>query len=90
MKRAVLEIHGTVQGVGFRYRVTQIAARFAVAGSVRNLANGAVEIDVEGEDTEVARFIQAVLENPPRSARVENVTEREAEPRHVSGFGVSR
>jgi acylphosphatase len=79
-----------VQGVGFRYRVVQIAARFDVAGSVRNLRSGAVEIDVEGDDAEVARFITAVLENPPRSAHVENVTEREAEPRYVSGFEVSR
>ena len=79
-----------MQGVGFRYRVTQIASRFDVHGTVRNTNEGAVEIDVEGADDEVARFIDTVLRNPPRSARVENVSEREAEPRYLSGFGVSR
>jgi acylphosphatase len=90
MKRAILELKGTVQGVGFRYHVVRIASRFEVRGTVRNTSDGAVEIDVEGDDDEVARFIDSVLRNPPRSARVDNVTEREAEPRCVSGFGVSR
>ena len=79
-----------MQGVGFRYRVLQIAARFQVAGTVRNTSSGAVEIDAEGDDAELERFITAVLENPPRSARVANVSRREAEPRYVSGFEVSR
>lgn len=78
-----------MQGVGFRYRVVQIAARFEIAGSVRNTRSGSVEIDAEGDDEELARFIAAVLESPPRSARVQHVSEREAEPRYVSGFEVS-
>lgn len=79
-----------MQGVGFRYTVLQIASRFSVNGSVRNLRSGAVEIDVEGDDAEVERFVDAVLQNPPRSARVEAVSRREPEPRYISGFGVSR
>lgn len=78
-----------MQGVGFRYRVMQIAARFTVQGTVRNTDDGALEIDVEGDEGEVARFVDAVLRNPPRSAHVEEVRERDAEPRHVSGFEVS-
>jgi len=85
----ILTITGRVQGVGFRYRVLQMASRFDVHGTVRNTADGAVEIDVEGDDGEVARFLDTVLGNPPRSARVENVRERDAEPRYVSGFEVS-
>ena len=79
-----------MQGVGFRYRVLQIAARFQVAGTVRNTVSGAVEIDAEGDDAELTRFITTVLENPPRGARVANVSRREAEPRYVSGFEVTR
>ncbi|MGH7662574.1 MAG: acylphosphatase [Vulcanimicrobiaceae bacterium] len=86
----MLEVNGRVQGVGFRYTVMKIAARFEVAGTVRNLPSGAVEIDAEGDDAELSRFISAVLENPPRSAHLDKVNEREAEPRYVSGFEVSQ
>lgn len=78
-----------MQGVGFRYTVLQIATRFDVSGTVRNLVGGAVEVDVEGDDAEVNRFIDAVLKNPPRFARVESTTQRAAEPRYVTGFGVA-
>jgi acylphosphatase len=80
-----------VQGVGFRYTVTRLATRFPIAGTVRNLTSGAVEIDVEGDDDAVADFIDAVLRNPPSGAHVERFERRE-EPaaRGLSGFSVSR
>lgn len=86
----ILELRGRVQGVGFRYTVLEIAARFSVNGTVSNLRSGAVEIDAEGEDGEVDRFITAVVENPPRSAHVSETQQRMAEPRGISGFRVAR
>jgi acylphosphatase len=68
----------------------QLAARFPVAGTVRNLKSGAVEIDVEGDDEAVDDFVDAVLRNPPRFAHVERVDRREEESRGISGFTVSR
>ena len=44
---------GMVQGVGFRATCHSIASRRAVAGFVRNLADGAVELEVEGNPEEV-------------------------------------
>lgn len=79
-----------MQGVGFRYTVTRLAARFPVAGTVRNLPSGALEVDVEGDDDAVNDFIDAVLRNPPGSAHVESVERREEQPRGISGFSVSR
>jgi len=79
-----------VQGVGFRYTVTRLAARFPVAGTVRNLASGSLEIDVEGDDDAVSDFIEAVLRNPPSGAHVERVERREEQARGISGFSVSR
>jgi acylphosphatase len=79
-----------VQGVGFRYTVIRLAARFAVAGTVRNLASGAVEIDVEGDDEVVNDFIEAVLRNPPSGAHVERVERRDEQARGLSGFSVAR
>lgn len=68
----------------------QLAQRFSVNGSVRNLRSGAVEVDAEGDDAEVDRFIAAVIENPPRSAQVSGTGQRVAEPRGIKGFGVAR
>ncbi len=51
---------GRVQGVGFRMTARQVAADFAVAGFVRNLPGGEVELVAEGEADEVASFLAAV------------------------------
>lgn len=51
---------GHVQGVGFRFTAQRIAQRHAVAGYVRNLPDGRVEIVVEGEESAVERFLGEV------------------------------
>jgi acylphosphatase len=85
--RTIAILSGRVQGVGFRYTVTRIARRHAVAGTVRNLRAGArVEIDAEGEDGAVEAFLADVLANPPRGARVDAVERRTDEPRGLRTF----
>ena len=39
---------GRVQGVGFRFSTQRLASGFAVAGSVKNLRDGRVEVVAEG------------------------------------------
>ena len=39
---------GNVQGVGFRYTAKTVSTGFEVTGSVRNLADGQVELIAEG------------------------------------------
>jgi acylphosphatase len=51
---------GRVQGVGFRYTARSLAARFAVAGYVRNLPDGTVELLAEGGPAEIDAFLQAL------------------------------
>lgn len=53
---------GRVQGVGFRYTALQIAKEFEVAGYVRNLADGRVQLEAEGAAAEVGNFIASVEE----------------------------
>ena len=48
---------GRVQSVGFRYQTRQVASGYEVAGYVRNLADGRVELEAEGEDRELEAFM---------------------------------
>ena len=53
---------GHVQGVGFRYSTLQVAKEFEVTGCVRNLADGRVQLDVEGSINHINAFVAAVEE----------------------------
>lgn len=53
---------GHVQGVGFRFQALQAAKEYEVAGYVSNLADGRVQLEVEGPTAEAKAFITAVEE----------------------------
>ncbi len=80
---------GAVQGVGFRWTALRAASGGAVTGYVRNLADGGVELVVEGEAAEVAALV-AEIEERLR----EYIGRREAEESvatgEFSGFEIRR
>jgi acylphosphatase len=51
---------GHVQGVGFRYETLRVAHGYEVAGYVRNLPDGRVELEIEGDEVEIDAFVKAV------------------------------
>lgn len=53
---------GRVQGVGFRYTALQVAKEFEVSGWVKNLADGRVQLEAEGEPQTVKAFVVALEE----------------------------
>ena len=59
-KRITVNFQGRVQGVGFRWRVMQVAKLFPCTGYVKNLMDGSVELLVEGEGNEPHRLVNAV------------------------------
>ena len=58
---------GNVQGVGFRWSVRNVAKGFDVTGSVRNLRDGRVELQVTGDEEEVRAFLEAILQSELRA-----------------------
>ena len=56
----IIHFRGRVQGVGFRYKTLRIAHGFSVTGEVRNLSDGRVRLEVEGEESEVRAFVANV------------------------------
>jgi acylphosphatase len=81
---------GHVQGVGFRFTVKQIARGYDVVGSVRNLVDGRVELQVSGEPDEVEAFLKGVAESELQS----HIRKTDAHPipplTGVRGFEIAR
>jgi acylphosphatase len=65
-------VQGIVQGVGFRYFVYHQATKLALNGYVRNLSNGDVEIEAEGERSLLEIFL-AEIKVGPRFAHVKDL-----------------
>jgi acylphosphatase len=72
VSRVHIVVEGIVQGVGFRWFVYRLAESLGIAGWVRNLANGNVEIEAEAERSILEEFIKEVKVGP-RSAHVTNL-----------------
>lgn len=82
-------ISGMVQGVGFRFFVQRVAGRLGIAGYVKNLRDGRVEVYAIGTPEQL-RALRGELRRGPRAATVDEVGEVEAEilQEHTGGFGV--
>ncbi|MEW6542137.1 MAG: acylphosphatase [Nitrospirota bacterium] len=86
--RACVWVSGCVQGVGYRAFARAQASLLGLAGGVRNLDDGRVEVQVEGERSVVEAFVESLRAGPPAS-RVRDVAVQWEPPtgRHV-GFTI--
>jgi acylphosphatase len=88
-RRVIFE--GRVQGVGFRYTTKDIAKGFDVCGTVKNLADGTVELEVMGESDEVEAFLKEIAEESPLAHNIKGMHVKNIPPLEgVKGFTIER
>ena len=87
MTAKLFTVRGRVQGVGFRYFVLREAQARGVAGWVRNLPDGAVEVLAAGEPALVDAFEGRLWHGPPH-ARVTEIEAAAANAPDGPGFRV--
>lgn len=72
-------VTGDVQGVGFRMYAKRRAQTLGLSGYARNLADGSVEVVVEGPRDQLS-YLLVVLRRGPASARVSDAEVTWSEP----------
>ncbi|TFB06151.1 Acylphosphatase [Trichoderma ghanense] len=58
------EVHGFVQGVGYRYFARKKAQEYGVTGWCRNTANDTVEGEAQGSEDVMQKFFEAIGKGP--------------------------
>ena len=87
MVRKKLVINGIVQGVGFRPFVYRTARNCRLTGFVTNTTMG-VLIEAEGQENDLACFIETVQHVPPVRSRITQLTVETIPNRNDSGFNI--
>lgn len=72
MTEAGFRISGRVQGVGFRWWTRTLGTRLGLSGTVRNLADGSVEVQARGDATGMEELRRRLAGGPPL-ARVDSI-----------------
>ncbi|MBI4081645.1 MAG: acylphosphatase [Candidatus Lambdaproteobacteria bacterium] len=65
-------VRGHVQGVGYRYYAESVATQYGIAGWVRNLPSGEVELLARVAPGDRSAFLAALQQGPPH-CRVEGM-----------------
>ena len=66
-KRVHVFYSGRVQGVGFRLTAEEAALAYGVAGWVKNLRDGRVELIAEGGQGILEQFLEAIRQGPMKN-----------------------
>ena len=60
MTRKHITFHGSVQGVGFRWRARNAANLYGCTGWVRNDWEGTVTMEIQGTEEQIGMVLQAI------------------------------
>jgi hydrogenase maturation protein HypF len=87
VERLLIEVRGTVQGVGFRPHVYSLATSLGLSGFVQN-RGGHLFIDLEGESSDLQTFMTALGTTFPARAAIDDISCRPATPRFRTRFSI--
>ena len=74
---------GYVQGVGFRYTARRIAQQYSVAGFVRNLPDGTVEMFLQGPSQDIDNCLREIQDSFAGYIRDTQIEEAVYTPRYT-------
>lgn len=80
-----ITVTGTVQGIFFRASAVRIANTLALSGFVKNLENGNVYCEAEGEEELLVKFVDW-CHHGPEKAVVKTVSVTEGEMKNYRHF----
>ncbi|MGD0501098.1 MAG: carbamoyltransferase HypF [Bryobacteraceae bacterium] len=86
-RRVRLRLRGIVQGVGFRPFVHNLALEWKLGGYVLNSSAGLIA-EAEGAPAAVERFLEAVTQEPPPLAWIQEIERWEIEPAGEEEFAI--
>jgi len=86
--RAVVNVRGVVQGVGFRYWCQRKATGLGLCGYVGNVSDGSVEVSFEGDRGLVEAFIEELKVGPAYSHVTDLKIEWSDEPKGYDDFRI--
>lgn len=87
LKNIQINISGRVQGVGFRYSAVHKARELGITGYVKNMYDGTVFIEAEGDRVSLDHFL-IWCHQGPSFARVHQVTTTDGQLKHFTYFSV--
>ncbi len=67
MKRIHAKVTGRVQGVFYRASTTDVAKSLGLTGWVKNMMDGSVELEAQGDEDKVKQLIVWLNQGPPHS-----------------------
>ena len=73
MERIYAVVQGQVQGVGFRWFVQSLANSLQITGWIRNMENGMVEMELQGENAALHQLLSRIRRGD-RFIHVENLS----------------
>lgn len=81
----IIEVHGLVQGVGFRPFIYRIATKFNLLGWVENRTD-CVKIKVQGNSLNIENFIQAITNEAPVASNIRKINYQTANLEQFNNF----
>ncbi|MBI4725939.1 acylphosphatase [candidate division TA06 bacterium] len=87
-KKVIFHISGRVQGVGYRYFVLHRAQSLELAGYVRNLRDGRVEVVAEGDEQDLKTLIDELQQGPSGAVVSQVKTKWQESNRDFTAFEV--